>query len=82
MNVEIKSIKVVIGKREIELTIDEAKELQNKLNNVLGQSMYYPYIVERQVNYPSSPFNDGTICSGLGGSNEMPRTVGYMQIIN
>ena len=33
---KIKSIKIQIGKREIELTLDEAKELRNALGDLLG----------------------------------------------
>jgi len=35
--VEIKSVKLCIGKREIDLTIDEARKLKNALDELLGK---------------------------------------------
>lgn len=40
--VKIESIKIKIGKKEMTLSIDEAKQLKSELDSVLGA--YIPYV--------------------------------------
>lgn len=40
--IEIDKIRLQIGELKLELTLAEAKNLQSTLNNLLGQTIYYP----------------------------------------
>jgi len=50
MNISIKNVEIQAGKKTLNLSVDEAKELQSALNNAfpVNQYPYYPY-------YPYSP---------------------------
>lgn len=72
--VAIKSITVMLKKRELVLSLEEAQELQRELNNVLGHTVCVPYIapqivyVDRYVppfNYPW--LKPQIICGGVSG---------------
>jgi len=54
--IEIQKIVIQIGKKEVSLTIEEAKELQNILDQTFGkkETVYipsYPIIIEKPI-YP------------------------------
>lgn len=67
--VEISRINIQIGDREISLTLDEARQLRDKLNDALGKT---EWIVTMPVNPPYPPKNvpywryDGSSTSSAG----------------
>lgn len=79
----IKSVKLLVGSKEIELSLDEALQLRDDLNkmhegvfppSVKEVHWYWPYYQPVHVNpFPSPyhvgdlPYSHGTITSGLGG---------------
>jgi hypothetical protein len=76
--VEIKSINVKIGKKDVTLSLDEAKLLQAELNKVLCGPMYpvyQPTYVPQYVPVPVQPqlpipwWQTTTICGAQGASN-------------
>ena len=68
--IKIESLKINIGKKEIELSVEEAKKLKKALEDIFGKEIvhehhhdwwYRPY-------YPVQPYYWGTIACG-GTSN-------------
>lgn len=41
MDIEIKSVNITIGEMELELTMEEARKLQEALNKLLGNQVIY-----------------------------------------
>jgi hypothetical protein len=62
--VEIKKVVLKIGKKEIELSLSEAKELQELLNETFGKATVIssPIIIERDRYHPY-PYWHGTYWS-------------------
>ena len=66
MNIEVTSIKIKIEDQELELTIEAARDLFNKLQNVFGSAntITYPAWPITYPSYPIQPYYGG---SGGGG---------------
>lgn len=54
----IKSVKIEIGRREVEITIDEAKKLRDELNKLFAAEAAQPVptLVFKPCDKPHSPF--------------------------
>ena len=74
-NVNISKINIKIGKKEISLTLEAAKELQRILNDIFGDTVFVPncpitipYTVYPCPSYPSWEFTWATgTAVGTGG---------------
>lgn len=62
--VTIEKLIVKIGKKELNLTLEEAKELQTELNKTLGHVQYLPYIHWQELQAPRI-YNTPYITSGF-----------------
>ena len=65
MKLEIIKVKIKMGTVEVELTLDEAKELQRTLNNAFGNPspVWFPYWPTPIPNpYWTTTYGDSTMC--------------------
>jgi hypothetical protein len=68
--VNITSIKIQIGEREITMTLEEAKDFQKLLNETFpdcksGPTIINPIIIERTVHDPWQPFPGWEVTCGV-----------------
>jgi hypothetical protein len=59
--IEVKKVVIQLGDKEAELTIEQARQLKDALNELLGskETVYVspsPIIIERPYTYPYSPY--------------------------
>lgn len=74
--IAIESIKLILGKKEIILTVDELRKLKTELDNIFGECIIhynskwwyqYPYV----PNNPTyQPFIYSSSCVSCDGSNQ------------
>lgn len=69
--VRISKINIKIGDKEISLSLDEAQELRQILDETFGKRVIYPYqplIIERPVVRPWQWWESPTITCGTSGN--------------
>ena len=79
MAVKVKKIVLEINDKKIELSVEEAKELQKLLGDTLGRDVHYHYTYPIYVERPHYPYwtvssgGSGTITyTSTSGSNLLP----------
>lgn len=74
MNVKIETIKLVFGKKEVELSIEEARKLKSQLDSLFGSNEYvnHPLFVRQYITQyvPYVPYTPyiGPACGQMVGS--------------
>lgn len=86
MNIKIEKITISLGKRMIELTLEEVKQLQVQLDLLSPRQISYPvYIPAYQPSpkqwweYPQQPYYSA--CNEAQAVNPYVQTSGYAQVL-
>lgn len=66
--VEISSLNLLVGKREISLTLEEAKKLKKALDDLFGKEVHEHHFHTKEVVKETWPYNYWRIPTGYYGS--------------